>query len=105
MVWGMITSDGECSVRRMEGKQDSDSYIKTIDEPLNKLDNKFGKGNYTFQQDNASIHVSKKSKEYFAKRGTKLMDWPAKSPDLNPMEDTWKMLSDDIYRDRQYKDC
>ena len=27
----------------------------------------------------------------------KIIEWPAKSPDLNIVEDIWKMLSNDVY--------
>ena len=38
-----------------------------------------------FQQDNAPIHVSRHSKAFFRDKNV-LMDWPALSPDLNPIE-------------------
>lgn len=33
MIWGMITSDGECSIKKMDGKINADDYIKTIKGP------------------------------------------------------------------------
>lgn len=48
MIWGMITSDGECSIKKMDGKINADDYIKTIKGPLDHLDNKYGRNNYTF---------------------------------------------------------
>ena len=58
--------------------------------------------NYTddliFIQDNAPIHTAKKVKEQFEERGIRVTDWPPYSPDLNPIEYTWKRLKDTVSR-------
>ena len=37
---------------------------------------------FTYQRENASIHVSKRSVEFFNEEHIKLLDWPSNSPDL-----------------------
>ena len=49
-----------------------------------------------FQQDNAPIHSAKITKEWFKTNKIATMDWPANSPDLNPIENIWKQLKDNI---------
>jgi transposase len=50
--------------------------------------------NWHFLQDNATTHKSKKSMETVREMdGERLVSHPAKSPDLNAMEDMWSYLT------------
>ena len=41
---------------------------------------------WTSQQDNCSIHVSDKAKSWFNEQEFRVMTWPLRSADLNPIE-------------------
>ena len=46
-----------------------------------------------FQQENAAIHTSKLTKDWFKTKNIEILDWPTKSPDLNPFENFLGILS------------
>ena len=50
-----------------------------------------------FQQDGASSHTSASTRAYLAAKGVnELPDWPANSPDLNPVEHCWAWLANQL---------
>ncbi|KAG3113832.1 hypothetical protein PI125_g6969 [Phytophthora idaei] len=59
---------------------------------------------YIYQPDNASIHRSKLTMEFFEEEGIKLLDWPARSPDLNPIENVWAMMARIVYHNGKLYD-
>ncbi|KAE9045847.1 hypothetical protein PR001_g4799 [Phytophthora rubi] len=64
-------------------------YIYTVSEFLLPYAH-FNYGtDFTFQQDNASIHTSRETMAFFEEQEVSVMDWPARSPNLNPIENLW----------------
>lgn len=55
-----------------------------------------------FMQDNARPHTAKIVKDYFAEKNVELVDWPAQSPDLNPIENIWAIIKQQLYSQEKF---
>ncbi|POM79258.1 Transposase [Phytophthora palmivora] len=98
MVWAAFCASDE--------NQNTERYIYTLSEYfLPFIDRVYGR-ECVFQQDNASIHTSGATKELLKEENVDVMDWSAKSPDLNPIDNMWGVLARAVYaHGRQFQTC
>ena len=102
MIWAGISWWGRTKLYLVNKKDKAEDYRKTLQRgPFQDARNLLSGSRmpWFFMQDGASIHTAKGTADFFEKHEVPLMKGhPPNSPDLNPIENVWKLLNDRLRR-------
>lgn len=88
--WGAIGINGPVtSLVKIKNSLDNVQYRRIIKRELFPY---LRRTNQIFMQDNSRIHTANKCMALLARQPFETMDWPALSPDLNPIENVWAYM-------------
>lgn len=105
MIWGIISSKGMGELYFVDGNMNSEQYIRVIkNQVVPQMKRWFGgRGRRRagtplayFMQDGAPCHTSRMSTDVLNRMKIKVLPWPGNSPDMNPIENVWRVLKIEV---------
>ncbi len=85
MIWGAMSSAGVGPLCFLKTNFTAPVYQEMLEHFIKDAD-------FIFQQDLAPAHTAKNTKIWLNDHGVGVLDWPANSPDLKPIESLWDIV-------------
>jgi len=94
-IWACFSGKGYGPCQIFEGTMNSGRYIEILNTQLLPYLRSHWRrhADVFFQQDNATPHTAQIVQDWMVGHRISLLPWPAKSADLNPMENIWSYLA------------
>ncbi|MBW0579098.1 hypothetical protein O181_118813 [Austropuccinia psidii MF-1] len=100
MIWGAFYGSSQSTIAFLNGRMNATELVRQVYRPslrpfVEHMDQApwiRGRQHLLLMEDNAPIHTAMWSRQWREQNGLANLEWPPHLPDLNQIENIWKMM-------------
>ena len=92
-ILGAFHAGGKCDLHVLDGNLNQHKCFEIWDKKLLPFARATFQNNFVFQDDNAPAHRARTITNNLEQQGVEHLEWPAVSPDMNPIENVWAEMT------------